>query len=237
MSANSSVNSGTPPDLSNPDFVASLGDPDPTIVQILQPDNLRPRKTLAGSIRALHMLPFVEAFDIEHSLDFPPDDIELNFIKDACFPITRIIGAVSFQSWSGRGYHEGKLLSKNGRPSAKVIHDYSHRQPDWEGDDPDLGLFRDGDGEVWAYVETGGAHRTAATKLRGDRGLRCTVATRDYSNLPYLDASVSDSLLAWSRHERSLPVNARALKSASMARFIIRNVLADKRAQRRNRRF
>ena len=184
-------------------YIQQLSTPSPDVTQILQPEGVKPGPNLFDSIKALHRLPFIPGSDLSRALHYPYE-METQYISGVKVPVTRIIGARAFQSWAGRGLYKGAPVLKGGVPSALVIQEYAKRRPDWKTEDPVLQLFRDSSEDVWAFVDTDGAHRTAAAKLRGDKVIRCTLATATYENLPRIHYDVSQSVRAHDRWAQSL---------------------------------
>ena len=188
--------------LLDPDFAATLGPLDQIVSEVIQPKGLRPHRTLFGAIQALHGLPFILSDELERALRYPAEYEESHYVKDARFPVERIVSAKAFESWAGRGFYKGEIMKKDGTPSAIVIHAYSRKGQTWDEDDPVLSIFKDKVGEIWGYTSIDGAHRTAAAKLKGDKVLRATVETSSFERLPVLNVDLSEVILRYGRATR-----------------------------------
>ena len=89
------------------------------------------------------------------------------------FPVTRIISAAAFGSWAGRPEPDGSdphysidKIVRYAKLPASTFHGLK--------DGPDIEIVRDVTGFVWGVVASGGSHRAAAAKLRGDEFLEVT---------------------------------------------------------------
>lgn len=118
------------------------------------------------------------------------------------FPLARIIGADSFAgSWCGRddAKRGGVVLSDEWKGSSLgTIVSYAHVATELLAEPFDRHLelepFVDVDGELWCIAGTGGHHRLAAAKLRGDSDAYIAGMLHLYHQdaMPYVEFSVKE---------------------------------------------
>lgn len=84
------------------------------------------------------------------------------------FPVDRIIGIESFQSWAGRGYSP---RDSNPDYSLEKIVDFAQKPAEkFRGHSAaHIEIVKDEDGNLWGVASNDGSHRIAAAKLRGDQ--------------------------------------------------------------------
>ena len=161
--------------------------------QALQPAGLTPQESLFQTIDSLHRLPHLAIGN--RDLTYPEGPVTTQVVESGSFPMNRIVGVASFDSWAGRGMDsKGKARSKDAFSSAGTIHYYSQNEPP-EGYIPTVTVFKDTRGEVWGATITDGSHRTAAAKLRGDTELSCKLNTNDYDQLPTVNFDVAEEIV------------------------------------------
>ncbi len=183
----------------------ALGAMDPAVEKIMDIGEPLASKPFETATRAMNRLPFISVRELD---DHMTHTEEATLVEDTTFPINRIVGVQGFQSWAGRGIEKGKIVSKDGASSAHTVYEYAQmEQLGYVGSvgTPNLRMFKDTDGEVWAYVDWDGAHRTAAAKMRGDKDLVCNVnVTSSKESLPTVDFSVGGELLERDRRSKTL---------------------------------
>lgn len=195
----------------------ALGAMDPAVEKIMDIGESLASKPFETATRAMNRLPFISVRELD---DHMTHTEEATLVEDATFPINRIVGVQGFQSWAGRGIERGKIVSNDGASSAHNVYEYAQmEQLGYVGSvgTPNLRMFKDTDGEVWAYVDWDGAHRTAAAKMRGDEDLVCNInVTSSKETLPTVDFSVGSELLERGRKSKTL-IGRLALRADSGA--------------------
>ena len=187
----------------DPELVAHLGAPDPEAVEALHPASLQLDESLKANVRNLHRLPHMAVG--YKDFQYPEGERRSErVIEHGSFPINRIVGVASFESWAGRGLDKhGEPIKNGAHTSAEAIHFYANKGTDADYL-PRVAVFKDNTGEVWGAVTLDGSHRAAGAKLKGDENLGCSLEVADYDELPVLDADVSAEILAQAKERRTL---------------------------------
>lgn len=145
----------------------------------------------------LEQLPFVSDTELRYSQvplkDRPPETEQ----RGVEFPVDRIVGANTFESWAGRreGHgktsHEGKTKSSLG----VIVEDYAPWMRQASDEDlygkvhPRIQVFADSEGKLWGFAEDG-THRVAAAKLNGRATIPVDLYMAQSEYLPRLDRPV-----------------------------------------------
>jgi hypothetical protein len=168
----------------------------PGVAELLRPvEHIEDLTDLHSVASALVATPIINR---EIMRDHIIDDGEgHDVLHDVSVPMSRIVGIESFGTWAGRGFYRGSLLGKgSGSSLAQVAKCASLGQiPDYieHGGAPKLQLFEDAKGEVWAIVTSGGSHRVAGARARGDERLyHADVETA--KRLPRVDFEMANML-------------------------------------------
>lgn len=109
------------------------------------------------------------------------------------FPASRVVSITSMGSWTGRFPNR----TKDGEPSINVIDRYARLSVDTMHAEVELVVFVDAAGEHWAYGNTGGHHRAAAQRLRGDRWIYAAAVEVHHPTIrPFVEFSVREMIEA-----------------------------------------
>ena len=182
-----------------------LGPINPAVEQAIDVGESLATEPFEVAIGAMNRLPFIPTRTVTERMTHTTADVEM--IEGAKFPINRIVGVAGFQSWAGRGLDgAGKVNDHDGASSAHHVYEYAqHEQLGEIGHfTPDITLFKDSEGQIWGVLESDGAHRTAAAKMRGDKELECHLrVTASEDMLPTVDFSIGEEILAQDRKSKT----------------------------------
>ena len=121
---------------------------------------------------------------------FPAPSIRLHGYRIP-FPASRVVSTTSMGSWAGRFPNR----TKDGEPSIDTIDRYARLPVDTMPAGVYLEVFVDAAGEHWAYAHTGGHHRAAAQRLRGDQWMYATQVEIHHPDIrPFVEFSVREMI-------------------------------------------